>query len=165
MALCHSAVWPSGWCRRARGTVSGVGPVGVVSWRVFTPCRYPRRVRGRPYRGQRAAVSSSSTTRSMAARTATRIVVSTTASHCALHGPAGCGIVAIGVSPLGAPRQGRHGWWLQLHREDTPFPFSTTIGTPPRTYAAVNLADYAYQYLDEAIALARQRKNLRLLEL
>jgi hypothetical protein len=28
-------------------------------------------------------------------------------------------------------RQGRCGWWLQLHREDTPLCFPTSLGTPP----------------------------------
>src|SRR5262245_45724268 len=39
--------------------------------------------------------------------------------------------VHLGVSPLGAPRQGRHGWWSPIHREDTPSLFSTALGTPP----------------------------------
>src|SRR5436190_23428196 len=48
-----------------------------------------------------------------------------------LSATAFCGNVGIGVSPLGAPRQGRH-VVAPIHREDTPFLFSTTIGTPPR---------------------------------
>src|SRR5439155_17780581 len=47
-----------------------------------------------------------------------------------LSATAFCGNVGIGVSPLGAPRQGRH-VVAPIHREDTPFLFSTTIGTPP----------------------------------
>src|SRR5215471_8751232 len=39
-----------------------------------------------------------------------------------LSAAAFCGNVGIGVSPLGAPRQGRHGCAPTL-REDTPLPF------------------------------------------
>jgi hypothetical protein len=44
------------------------------------------------------------------------------------------------VSPLGAPRQGRHGWWPPIHREDTPSLFSTAIGTPPARRLSVTVS-------------------------
>ncbi len=46
-------------------------------------------------------------------------------------------------------------------RDDPLALYLTNLGS---TYAVVNLVDHAHQYLDEAIDLARQRKNLRLLE-
>src|SRR5438034_3265366 len=58
-----------------------------------------------------------------------------------LSATAFCGNVGIGVSPLGAPRQGCH-VVAPIHREDTPFLFSTTIGTPPTSAIGVEITEF-----------------------